>query len=77
MLEGFQKIANRIAQGLVIAAMIVAAALLLQVSPTGSSARILGYPALPMILFTAAAAGGLVLTVDILRHDRHRRKRRP
>ncbi len=70
VLEGFQKVANRIAHGLVISAMIVAAALLLQVKTTEAGFKIFGYPGLPVLLFVAAASGGIALTYDILRHDR-------
>ncbi len=73
ILEGFQKIANRIAQGLVIAAMIIAAALLLGRDPPSGSFTIFGYPGVPVLLFAAAAGGGIALTYDILRHDRRRK----
>src|SRR6185437_9772324 len=45
VLEGLQKVANRITLGLVLAAMIVGAAMLMQVN---TSFRILGYPGLAM-----------------------------
>lgn len=51
--EGMQKVANRIALGLVLAALIVGAALLMDVE---TSFRIFGYPGLAMLLFLAAAA---------------------
>ncbi len=54
MMEGLQKIANRITLGLVMAALIVGAALLMQVE---TSFTLLGYPGLAMILFSAAVAG--------------------
>jgi predicted unusual protein kinase regulating ubiquinone biosynthesis (AarF/ABC1/UbiB family) len=69
LIEGLHKIANRIALGLVLAALIVGAALLMQV-PT--SFRIFGYPGLAMIFFLAAAAGGTALVVSILVNDRRR-----
>jgi len=76
LMAGMQKVANRIATGLVLAALIVGAAMLMDV-PT--SFTILGYPGVAMILFLAAAAGGLALLVNILASDvRERRlKRRP
>jgi hypothetical protein len=70
LVEGFQKVANRIALGLILAALIVGAALLMQV-PT--SFRILGYPGLAMICFLGAAAGGILLATSILAGDRRRR----
>jgi predicted unusual protein kinase regulating ubiquinone biosynthesis (AarF/ABC1/UbiB family) len=73
LMEGLQKVANRIATGLVLAALIVGAALMMDV-PT--SFRILGYPGIAMLLFLAAAAGGAALVVVILANDiRSRRKR--
>ena len=67
LIDGLHKIANRIALGLILAALIVGAALLMQV-PT--SFRILGYPGLAILFFLAAAAGGLVLVFSILVSDR-------
>jgi ubiquinone biosynthesis protein len=52
LISGLQKIANRIAMGVVLAALIVGAAIVMQI-PTRM--RILGYPALAMMLFAAAA----------------------
>jgi ubiquinone biosynthesis protein len=52
---------------LILAALIVGAALLMQV-PT--SFRILGYPGLAILFFLAAALGGVVLVVGILASDR-------
>lgn len=69
LIAGLQKIANRIALGLVIAALIVGAALLTQV-PT--SFRILGYPGLAMIFFLVAVAGGTALAGSIVLSDRKR-----
>ena len=66
ILSGLQKVANRIALGLVLAALIVGAALLMQVS---TPFTILGYPGFAMALFLAAAAGGIWMTVSILRGD--------
>jgi ubiquinone biosynthesis protein len=66
LLHGIQKIANRIAAGLVLAALILGAALLMQVP---SEYTILGYPALAMIFFLGAAIGGIWLLVDVVLHD--------
>lgn len=74
MLEGFQKVANRITVGLIIAALIIGAAMMMRVH---TSFQILGYPAIAMILFLAAAAAGFWVIVDILLHDRHPRKKKP
>ena len=67
LLSGFQKIANRITLGLLMAALIVSAAMLMQVS---TSFRILGYPGIAMIFFFLAAVGGVGLMLQILRDDR-------
>jgi predicted unusual protein kinase regulating ubiquinone biosynthesis (AarF/ABC1/UbiB family) len=67
LLSGFQKIANRITLGLLMAALIVSAAMLMQVS---TSFRILGYPGIAMIFFFLAAIGGIALMVQILRDER-------
>ena len=72
VIDGLQKVANRIALGLVLAALIVAAAVIMQV-PT--SFRLFGYPGLAMILFIMAAGGGAMLAVQIVVHDRTRRRR--
>jgi predicted unusual protein kinase regulating ubiquinone biosynthesis (AarF/ABC1/UbiB family) len=73
LMEGMQKVANRIALGLVLAALIVGAALLMDVETTF---RIFGYPGLAMLLFLAAAAGGGALAVVILANDIKSRGRR-
>jgi ubiquinone biosynthesis protein len=66
LMEGFQKVANRITLGLLLAALIVGAALLMQVE---TSFRILGYPGLAIISFLLAAAGGVALIVAIVFWD--------
>jgi ubiquinone biosynthesis protein len=71
VLEGLQKVANRITLGLVVAALIVGAALLMRVE---TSWRIFGYPGLAMILFLLAAAAGAMLIFSILFYDEKRRK---
>ena len=72
IVEGLQKVANRITLGLVVAALIVGAALLMRVE---TSFRIFGYPGLAMILFLLAAAAGAVLIFSITFYDETRRKR--
>ena len=67
LIVGFQKVANRITVGLIIAALIVGAAMLMRVETTF---RIWGYPGLGIILFLAAAASGIVLLVNILFYDK-------
>lgn len=67
LVEGFQKVANRITMGLVLAALIVGAAMLMRVETTF---RIWGYPGLAILLFLAAVGGGLALVVNILFYDK-------
>jgi predicted unusual protein kinase regulating ubiquinone biosynthesis (AarF/ABC1/UbiB family) len=71
VMEGLQKVANRITLGLVVAALIVGAAMLMRVE---TSFRIFGYPGLAMIFFLLAAAAGLILAFNILFYDERRRK---
>ncbi|EEF63206.1 ABC1 kinase family protein [Pedosphaera parvula] len=65
-LEGFQKVANRITTGLILAALIVGAALLMQVPTTF---RIFGYPGLAILCFLSAGGGGLWLVCSIVWQD--------
>ncbi|HEX8391475.1 MAG TPA: AarF/ABC1/UbiB kinase family protein [Longimicrobium sp.] len=72
MLAGMQKISNRITLGLVAAALILAAAMMMQV-PTRFT--LLGYPGLAMLLFVAAVVLCFVLVTDILLSDVRQRRR--
>jgi ubiquinone biosynthesis protein len=72
LMDGFQKVANRITTGLILAALIVGAALLMQVNTTF---RILGYPGFAMLCFLFAAAGGAWLVLSIMLKDHKDRKR--
>jgi predicted unusual protein kinase regulating ubiquinone biosynthesis (AarF/ABC1/UbiB family) len=66
LIEGLQKVANRITLGLVLAALIVGAALMMQVE---TSFKIFGYPGLPTIFFLIAGLGALFLVLNILFFD--------
>jgi ubiquinone biosynthesis protein len=66
IIDGLQKVANRIALGLVLAALIVGAAMLMRVQ---TSFTILGYPGLAMVLFLAAAGGGFWMAWSVLAGD--------
>jgi ubiquinone biosynthesis protein len=72
VLEGLQKVANRITLGLIIAAMIVGAAMLMRVETTF---RILGYPGLAILFFLCAAFGGAWMAYGIIRNDYTSRRR--
>ena len=67
LLEGLQKVANHITLGLVIAAMIVGAAMLMRVETTF---KIFGYPGLAMIFFLLAALAAIWLGIVIIFYDK-------
>src|SRR5438477_8484142 len=67
LIVGFQKVANRITVGLIIAALIVGAALLMRVE---TNFRIWGYPGLAIIFFLCAAGAGIFLLLNILFYDK-------
>jgi predicted unusual protein kinase regulating ubiquinone biosynthesis (AarF/ABC1/UbiB family) len=73
VLEGLQKVANRITLGLIVAALIVGAAMLMRVE---TAFKIFGYPGLAMILFMLAAIAGMVLAFSIVFYDVKRTKKR-
>jgi predicted unusual protein kinase regulating ubiquinone biosynthesis (AarF/ABC1/UbiB family) len=72
MVDGMQKIANRITTGLILAALIVGASLMMRIE---TPYRLLGYPAFAMICFILAAAGGFWLVISIFIHDQRTRKK--
>jgi predicted unusual protein kinase regulating ubiquinone biosynthesis (AarF/ABC1/UbiB family) len=73
IIEGLQKVANRIALGVVLAALIIGAAMLMRVQ---TRLTIFGYPWLPMLLFVTAAAGGFWMVWTILAGDVRRSRTR-
>ena len=73
LMEGMQKVANRITLGLVLAALIVGAALLMRVETTF---HLFGYPGLAILLFLGAAVGGVGLVLTILVNDIRARRSR-
>ena len=73
VIQGLQKIANRVTSGLILAALIIGAALLMRVS---TDFQVLGYPGFAIMCFIAAALGGVVLLVNIFLQDRASRKPR-
>jgi ubiquinone biosynthesis protein len=66
LMDNLQKIANRIALGVVLAALIVGAAMMMQVN---TPFRLFGYPGLAMILFLLAAACGFILILAVFVND--------
>ena len=67
VLDGLQKVANRITSGLILAALIIGAALMMRVE---TSFRVFGYPGIAILCFLGAAAGGVWLLVNIFMKDR-------
>ncbi|MCM2373696.1 ABC1 kinase family protein [Aporhodopirellula aestuarii] len=68
LLAGMRKIANRITSGLIVAAMIVGASLIMRLD---TGAQLLGYPVLATIFFLASAAIGAVLLWQAMFSDEH------
>ncbi|MDB6030737.1 MAG: transporter [Verrucomicrobiales bacterium] len=66
VMSGFQKLANRITTGLILASLIIGASLLMQVN---TAFQIFGYPGIAMICFLAAATGGFWLVISIVVKD--------
>lgn len=64
--DGFQKVANRITLGLIIAAMIIGATMLMRIPSTFT---IWGYPGLAMLFFIVAAIAGFGLMYTIMFKD--------
>ncbi len=69
LMRSLEKIANRIALGAVLAALIIGAAMIMRIE---STFNILGYPAFAMVLFLLAAIGGFILIFSILLGDRRK-----
>ncbi|HEY0379225.1 MAG TPA: AarF/UbiB family protein [Pyrinomonadaceae bacterium] len=74
LMEGFQKIANRITMGLVLAALIVGAALMMRVE---TSFTIVGLPGIAAIFFLLSGVAGLFLVFNILFKDEKSDKKQP
>jgi predicted unusual protein kinase regulating ubiquinone biosynthesis (AarF/ABC1/UbiB family) len=72
IMEGLQKIANRITSGVILAALIVGASLLMRVE---TAWKLMGYPGLAIVCFLGAGAGGVWLLFNIYIQDRRTGKR--
>jgi predicted unusual protein kinase regulating ubiquinone biosynthesis (AarF/ABC1/UbiB family) len=72
VMEGMQKIANRIAISIVLAALIMGASMLMRIE---TSFRVLGYPGLAFLLFLGAASGAIWLILSIIIYDRPKHKK--
>lgn len=67
LMAGLQKVANRIALGLILASLILGASMLMRIDTTF---RIFGYPGFAILFFLLASAGGVALAIQIIRSDR-------
>ena len=72
VLDGLQKVANRITSGLILASLIIGAALMMRVE---TSFRVFGYPGVAILCFLGAAAGGVWLLMNIFIKDRDATRR--
>jgi predicted unusual protein kinase regulating ubiquinone biosynthesis (AarF/ABC1/UbiB family) len=72
VIDGLQKVANRITMGLVVAALIVSAAMMMQIE---SRFTVLGYPGFPALLLLVASSLAAWLVFNILAHDRSPRSK--
>jgi ubiquinone biosynthesis protein len=73
LVEGFQKVANRITAGVILASLILGASLLMRVQ---TSFTIFGYPGLAILCFLVAAAGGIWLLFTIFFQDEKIKKKK-
>jgi predicted unusual protein kinase regulating ubiquinone biosynthesis (AarF/ABC1/UbiB family) len=66
LLHGFEKIANRVTTGIILAALIIGAALMMRID---SAFHLFGYPGVAMICFLIAVGGASCLIISILWKD--------
>lgn len=69
-----QRVGNRLTLGLIIAATIIGAAMMMRVE---TDARILGFPAIAMVFFTVAVLAAVALAVHIVLTDREIARNHP
>lgn len=72
VMDGMQKIANRITMGVVLAGLIIGASLLMRVA---TSFQLFGYPGLAILCFIAATTGSFWLVISIFVQDYKSRKK--
>ncbi|HJR25535.1 MAG TPA: AarF/UbiB family protein [Acidimicrobiales bacterium] len=73
LMRGVQKLANRVAAAVVVAALVIGAALIMRIE---TEAELFGYPAVAIVLFLLAAVGGILLVGSMLLSDLPQRRRR-
>jgi predicted unusual protein kinase regulating ubiquinone biosynthesis (AarF/ABC1/UbiB family) len=74
VMEGMQKIANRVTTGMILAALILGAAMMMRVQ---TRFTIWGYPGIAMLFFLGAALLGIWLIFSVISVDVHRRQKPP
>ena len=67
LMESLQKIANRIAAGVITAALILASALMMRIE---TKATLFGYPAIALLLFLVGSGLGIAIVLSALLGDR-------
>jgi predicted unusual protein kinase regulating ubiquinone biosynthesis (AarF/ABC1/UbiB family) len=73
LMRGVQKLANRVTTGLIIAALIIGAAMLMRID---TKSKLFGYPSVAIVCFLAAALAGVWLILTSFMHDLPQRRRR-
>jgi len=74
VVDGIEKVANRVTKGILLAALIIGAALMMRID---TAWRLWGFPGLAILCFAGAAVGAVVLLWNISAEDRKSRKNRP
>jgi ubiquinone biosynthesis protein len=74
VVDGIEKVANRVTKGILLAALIIGAALMMRIDTHWT---LFGYPGFAMLCFLAAGVGALALLYNIYAEDRASRKNRP
>jgi predicted unusual protein kinase regulating ubiquinone biosynthesis (AarF/ABC1/UbiB family) len=73
LMRGIQKLANRVTTGIVVAALIIGAAMVMRID---TDAKLFGYPTLAIVLFLVATVAGLWLVLTSVLNDLPQRRRR-
>jgi hypothetical protein len=71
VVNGIEKVANRVTKGILLASLILASALMMRVDTPW---RLFGYPGLAMLCFFASALSATLFLYSIYREDRRNRK---
>ena len=74
VVDGIEKVANRVTKGILLASVIMGASLMMQIETRWS---LFGYPGFAMFCFLSAGVGAVALLYNIYSEDRASRKNRP